>query len=338
MLSQELGADMQRREFIKVLVSVAAAWPLAARAQQPAMPVAGFLGSGSLQSDAFRLAAVRQGLTEAGYVEGRNVAFEYRWAEGKYERLPALAAELVRRGVAVMISIGGVTSAVAAKSSTTTIPVVFATGGDPIKLGLVASLNRPGGNVTGVNFLTETLVAKQFEVLHETVSGTALIGLLVNPTSETTETEREMKSVLAAADTLGRKLLVVQAHTDGEIDAAFVMLAQQHAGALMVLGDAFFLSRRNKLVELAARQSMPTMYNLREYPAAGGLMSYGTSITDAHRIAGLYAGRILKGEKPADLPVQQSTKVELIVNLKTAKALSLTVPPQIVARADEVIE
>jgi putative tryptophan/tyrosine transport system substrate-binding protein len=328
---------MRRREFITLLGGAAAtAWPLAARAQQPALPVVGFLGSGSSQSDAFRVAAVRQGLIEAGYVEGQNVAFEYGWAEDQYERLPALAAELVRRQVAVIISIGGITSAVAAKSSTATIPIVFATGGDPINSGLVASLNRPGGNVTGVNFLTETLIAKQFEVLHETVPRTALIGFLVNPTSSLAEPET--KDLLAAAESVGQKLLVVQAHTDSELEAAFVTLAQQHPGALMLGGDVFFLSRRNKLVELTARQSMPTIYNLREYVVAGGLMSYGTSITEAHRIAGFYAGRILKGEKPADLPVQQSTKVELVINLKTAKALGLNIPLPLIGRADEVIE
>jgi putative ABC transport system substrate-binding protein len=327
---------MRRREFITLFGGAAVTWPSAARAQQPAPPVVGFLGSGSLQSDAFRLAAVQQGLTESGYVEGRNVAFEYRWAEDHYERLPALAAELVRRWIAVLISIGGVNSAVAAKSSTATIPVVFATGMDPIKLGLVTSLNRPGGNVTGVNFLTEALVAKQFEVLYETIPRTPLIGYLVNPTSA--NPEAETKSVLAAAESLGQKLVVVQAHTDGELEAAFVALARQRAGALTVLGDAFFLSRRDKLVELAARQAIPTIYNLREYAIAGGLMSYGTSITDAHRIAGLYAGRILKGEKPADLPVQQSTKVELVINLKAAKALGLTIPLPLLGRADEVIE
>ena len=327
---------MRRREFITLLGGSAITWPLAARAQQPAPPVVGFLGSGSLQSDAFRLAAVQQGLTESGYVEGRNVAFEYRWAEDHYERLPALAAELVRRGIAVLISIGGNTSAVAAKSSTATIPVVFATGSDPIKLGLVTSLNRPGGNVTGVNFLTEMLVAKQFEVLYETIPRTPLIGFLVNPTNA--NAEADTKNVLAAAESLGQKLVVVQAQTDSELEAAFVALVRQRAGALMVMGDAFFLSRRNKLVELAARQAIPAIYNLREYAIAGGLMSYGTSITDAHRIAGLYAGRILNGEKPADLPVQQSTKVELVINLKTAKGLGLAIPLPLLGRADEVIE
>jgi putative ABC transport system substrate-binding protein len=326
---------MRRREFILALGG-AAAWPLAARAQQSAMPVVGFLGTGSPQSDAFRVAAVRQGLTEAGYVEGQNVAFEYRWAENQYERLEALAAELVRRNVAVIASIGGINSAVAAKSSTAIIPIVFATGGDPIKAGLVASLNRPGGNVTGVSFLTETLVTKQFEVLHQTVPSAILIGLLVNPTLTIAEAERS--DLLATVESLGQKLLIVKATTDSELDAAFVTLAQQHPGALMVMGDAFFLSRRDKLVELTARQRIPTVYNLREYVAAGGLMSYGTNITEAHRIAGLYAGRILKGEKPADLPVQQSTKVEFAINLRTAKALGLDVPLPLLGRADEVIE
>jgi putative ABC transport system substrate-binding protein len=331
-----MAIDIDRRQFISTLGGATFAWPLAARAQQPALPVVGFLGTGSPQSDGFRVAAVRQGLMEAGYVEGRNVTFEYRGAEDQYERLPALAAELVRRQVAVIISIGGITSALAAKSSTATIPVVFATGGDPIKLGLVASLNRPGGNVTGTTFLTDTLEAKQFEVLHEAVPRTALIGYLVNPT--VANAEAVTKVLLAVAESVGQKLLVVQAHTDSELDAAFITLAQQHAGALMVRGDAFFLNRRDKLVELAARQSMPTIYNLREYAVAGGLMSYGASITEAHRIAGLYAGRILKGDKPADLPVQQATKVKLIVNLKTAKALGLTVPTALLVRADEVIE
>ena len=326
---------MKRREFITVLGGAAATWPLAAWAQKP-MPVIGFLSTGSLQSDAFRLAAVRQGLMEAGYVEGRNFAFDYRWAEGQYERLPALAAELVRREVALIVTGGGTTSTVAAKSATATIPIVFTTGADPIKLGLVASLNRPGSNITGVSFLVNTLVAKQFEVLHEAVPKTALIGYLVNPTY--VNAEADTRNVLAAAEVVGQKLLVVQAHTDSELEAAFVTLIQQRAGALVVGADPFFFDRRAKLVELAARQKVPAIYFLREFASAGGLMSYGTSITEAYRIVGLYAGRILKGEKPAELPVQQSTKVELIVNLKTAKALGLTVPPALLARADEVIE
>lgn len=326
---------MRRRDFLAG-VSAAATWPLVARAQQAAMPVIGFLSTGSPGSDAVRLVAVRQGLMEAGYAEGRNFAFDYRWAEDQYERLPALAAELVRREVAVIVTLGGTTSTVAAKSATATIPIVFVTGADPVKLGLVASLNRPGSNITGVSFLVNTLVAKQFEVLHETVPKTALIGYLVNPTYA--NAEADTINMLAAAEAVGQKVLVVQAHTDRELEAAFVTLIQQRAGALVVGADPFFFNRRDKLVELAARQQLPAIYFLREFASAGGLMSYGTSITEAYRIVGLYAGRILKGEKPAELPVQQSTKVELIVNLKTAKALGLTVPTQIVARADEVIE
>ena len=326
---------MRRRKFIKLIGGAAAAWPLAAWAQQ-AMPVIGFLSTGSPQSDVFRLAAVRQGLAEAGYVEGRNFAFEYRWAQDQYERLPALAAELVRRGVALIVTAGGSTPTVAAKSATATIPIVFVTGTDPIKLGLVASLNRPGSNITGVSFLVNTLVAKQFEVLHEAVPKTALIGYLVNPTY--TNAEADTRSVLAAAEVVGQKLLLLQAHTDSELEAAFVTLTQQRAGALVVGADPFFFDRRDKLVELAARHKVPAIYFVREFASAGGLMSYGTSITEAYRIVGLYAGRILKGEKPAELPVQQSTKVELVVNLKTAKALGLTVPPALLARADEVIE
>jgi putative ABC transport system substrate-binding protein len=336
MLSSEVwGRHMRRREFITLLGGAAAA-PLAVRAQQAPMPVVGLLGAGSAESDAFRVAAVRQGLMEVGYAEGQNVVLDYRWAEDHYERLPGLAAELVRREVAVIISIGGVTAALAAKSSTATIPIVFATGGDPIRLGLVVSLSRPGGNVTGATFLTESLVAKEFEVLHEAIPRTALIGFLVNPSSPTADLEA--KNLLAAAASVGQKLVVVRARTTSELETAFVTLAQQHAGALVVGGDNFFLNQRDKLVELTARQDLPAIFNLREYAVAGGLMSYGTSITEAYRIAGLYAGRILKGEKPAELPVQQSTNVELVVNLKTAKALGLTLPVQIVGRADKVIE
>jgi ABC-type uncharacterized transport system substrate-binding protein len=326
---------MRRREFI-TLLSGALAWPLAAQAQQSPLPVVGFLGAGSSKSDAFRADAARQGLLEAGYVEGRNVAFEYRWAGDQYERLPALAAELVRRDVAVIVAIGGNTSALAAKSATATIPIVFEIGGDPIGLGLVASLARPGGNITGVTFLVGTLTAKQFEVVHETVPKAALIGFLLNPTNA--DAEIKTKDAVAAAEAIGQKLLVVHARTDSELEAAFVTLVKQRAGALVVSAEPFFSSRREKIVELAARQSIPSIYSTREFVAAGGLMSYGTSITEALRLAGLYAGRILKGEKPADLPVQQSTKIELVINLKTAKALGLTMPISLLGRADEVIE
>ena len=284
---------MQRREFITFLGG-AAAWPLAARAQQPAMPVVGFLGAGSPGTDAFRAAAVRQGLLEAGYVEGRDITIEYRWAEDRYERLPALAAELVRRKVDVIVAIGGNTSALAAKSATTTIPIVFEIGGDPIGLGLVASLSRPGGNITGVTFLVGTLTAKQFEILHETVPKAALIGFLLNPTNA--DAEIKTKDALAGAEAVGQKLLVVPAHTDSELEAAFVTLVQRSAGALVISAEPFFSSRRDKLIELVARQKLPAIYTLREFVTAGGLMSYGTSITEALRLAGLYAGR-MQGRK-----------------------------------------
>ena len=326
---------MRRREFITLFGGAAAAWPLAVRAQQPAMPMVGFLGSGSPQSDAFRMAAIRQGLNESGYVEGRNVAFEYRWAEDHNKRLPAMAADLVRREAAVIV-LFGTTSVMAAKQATATIPIVFAIGGDPIKSGLVASLARPGGNITGVSFLINTLVAKQVEVLHETVPKTALIGFLMNPTNPSADADT--KNLLAAAEMLGQKLLVVQSRTDSELETAFVTLVQQRAGALVVGADPFLTNRRDKIVELAARQKVPAIYPLREFATAGGLMSYGTSATEAFRLVGLYAGRILRGEKPADLPVQQSTKVELIINLKTAKTLGLNIPLPLLGRADEVIE
>jgi putative ABC transport system substrate-binding protein len=328
--------DMKRRDFIKVIAVSTAMWPHIAPAQTPAVPVIGYLGTGSPESDAFRLAAVRQSLIEAGYVEGRNVAFEYRWAENRYELLPVLAAELVSRKVAVIVALGGNTAAVAAKSATATIPIVFTIGTDPVKSGLVASLNRPGGNITGVSFLINALIAKQFEVLHEAVPKTALIGVLVNPTNA--NAERDTENVLAAAELVGQKLAVVQAHTDSELETAFATLVQQRAGALVICSDPFFTNNRDKLVELAARQKVPAIYPLREFAATGGLMSYGTSLTEAYSIVGRYVGRILKGEKPTDLPVQQSTKVELIINLKTAKALGLIVPLSLLGRADEIIE
>jgi putative ABC transport system substrate-binding protein len=326
---------MRRREFVTCLSTVVA-WPLAARAQQPAMPVVGFLGTGSPRSDAYRVTAVRQGLMESGYVEGQNVAFEYRWAEDQYGRLPALATELVQREVAVIVAIGGTTSAVAAKSATTTIPIVFEIGSDPVTSGLVNSLNRPGGNVTGVASWIGTLAAKQFEILHETVSKSALIGVIVNPDNR--DADNVVNSVRAAAESVGQKIAIVRAGKESELEMAFAALAQQGAEALMISADPFLNNQCEKLAELAARQKLPAIHSLREYTAAGGLMSYGASITDALRIAGHYAGQILKGEKTADLPVQQSVKIELTINLKTAKALGLAVPAQIVARADEVIE
>ena len=326
---------MRRREFVMCL-GTAVAWPVAARAQQRALPVVGFLGTGSPRSDAYRVTAVRQGLMESGYVEGQNVAFEYRWAEDQYGRLPALAAELVQREVAVIVAIGGTTSAVAAKSATTTIPIVFEIGSDPVMSGLVSSLNRPGGNVTGVASWIGTLAAKQFEILHETVSKSALIGVIVNPDNR--DADNVTNSVRVAAESVGQKIVIVQAGKESELETAFAALVQQGAEALMISADPFLNNQCDKLAELAARQKLPAIHSLREYTAAGGLMSYGASITDALRVAGHYAGQILKGEKTADLPVQQSVKIELTINLKTAKALGLAVPAQIVARADEVIE
>ena len=282
------------------------------------------------------MAAVRQGLIKAGYVEGRNVAFEYRWAEHHNERLPALAADLVHREVRVIASIGGITAALAAKSSTTTIPIVFEIGGDPIRTGLVSSLNRPGGNITGVTILIGTLMAKLFQIMHETVPKATLIGFIVNPANA--DAQIQTKDALTAAQSVGQNLAVIQARTDRELDAAFATLAETRADALVVAADPFLLTRRDKLVELAARHKMPTIYPLSEFVPAGGLMSYGAGIADAHRIVGMYVGRILSGEKPADLPVQQATKVELVINLKTAKVLGLEIPLSLLGRADEVIE
>ena len=326
---------MRRREFITLLGGAAVSWPLAARAQQPTLPVVGFLGSGSPQSDAFRMAAIRKGLNESGYIGGRNVVFEYRWAENQDDRLPELAADLVRHKVAVIVLFGNA-SAAAAKSATATIPIVFATGSDPIKSGLVTSLSRPGGNMTGVSFLINALVAKQVEVLHEMIPNAALIGYLVNPTNPAAGIDT--KNALAAAASVGQKLAIIKARTDKDLESAFVTLIQQRADALVVAADLFFTDRRDKIVELAARQKMPTVYPLREFVEAGGLMSYGASLTDALRLVGLAAGRILKGEKPVDMPVQQSSKVELIINLKTAKTLGLTIPLPLLGRADEMIE
>jgi putative ABC transport system substrate-binding protein len=330
---------MRRREFITLLGSAAAALPLAAHAQQGAMPVVGYLYSGSLASPPVStefVPAFRRGLREAGFIEGQNVKIEYRSADGQYERLAAMAADLVRRQVAVIVSPGEPATR-AAKAATATIPIVFTVGADPVQGGLVASLNRPGGNATGIFQLSEDLIAKQVQLLHETVPAAGIIAVLYNPTYD--DTERRLKAVQVAANVLGLKIRTLRAGNDRELEAAFATLVEQRIGALLNLGDIGFLTgRRDRIVALAARHAVPTMHNRRNIVLAGGLMSYDTPLSEAYRIAGSYVGRILKGEKPAELPVQQSTKAELIINLKTARALGLDVPLTVRARADEVIE
>jgi putative ABC transport system substrate-binding protein len=329
---------MRRREFIALIGGAAAAssvsWPLTTRAQPPAMPVIGFVRS-TLSADSVHLvAAFRQGLKEAGFVEGQNYAIEYRWADNQFDRLPALVADLLRRPVALIV--GNFNAALAAKAATTTVPIIFASGGDPVGDGLVASLNRPGGNVTGVNFLGGEVGAKRLELLRQLVPKAATIAVLVNP--DRADTEAERRDVLAAAQAIGQQVVVLDVGSDQNIEPAFGTIVQRGAGALYIGSGAFTNSHRERLVALAARHALPTSYSQREAVIAGGLMSYGTSIPDAYRLAGTYAARILKGEKPADLPVMRSTRFELMLNLKTAKTLGLEIPPTLLAIADAVIE
>jgi putative ABC transport system substrate-binding protein len=327
---------MKRREFI-TLVGGAAAWPLAARAQQTAMPVLGFLSIRSADTDAQLLASFYQGLSQGGFVEGRNVAIEYRYAQGQPDRLPLLAADLVRRQVAVVATTGGAQAALAAKAATSTVPIVFTVGTDPVKEGLVQNLHRPGNNLTGVTTSYDEAAPKRLGLLREILPDAALIGVLVNPTDPITASS-EANLMRTAARSLGQRIEILQAGTERDIDAAFSNLIDMRANALVVAPDALFATQAHQLIALAARHAIPTLYWRRELAIAGGLMSYGSSLADALRVVGVYAGRILKGEKPGDLPVQQPTKFELVVNVKTAKAIGLTIPESFLARADEVIE
>jgi ABC-type uncharacterized transport system substrate-binding protein len=329
--------DLRRRQFITLLGGAAAAWPLAARAQQSAMPVIGFLHPASPESYADQLRAFRQGLKEAGFVEGENVAIEYRWAEGQNDRLPALADELVRRRVAVIAATGGPNSTLAAQAATTTVPIVFVTGQDPVRLGLVTSLARPGGNLTGINFFTVELVAKRLELLRELLPGAMRIAVFVDPASAAT-TESTLRDVEAAAGVMRLQIQVLKASTSREIEAAFTSFVDERPDALFVGISTFFTARRVQLAQLAARHAVPAIYPDRLHAEVGGLISYGASLTDAYRQVGIYTGRILKGAKPADVPVVQSSKFELVINHPTARMLGLTVPPSLLARADEVIE
>ena len=327
---------MRRREFIKIIAGSATAWPRAARAQQPAMPVVGFLSSRSPNESSGVVAAFREGFQEAGFSEARNVAIAFRWAEGRYDRLSGLASELVSLKVAVLFAAGGPPSALAAKAATSTIPIVFSAVNDPERLGLIASLNRPGGNVTGMSMFTSGIATKSVELLKEVVPKARTIAYLVNPANPTTGFN--MTEATAAAGALGIQIRTLNASTERDLDNAFAGLAGLGAGGIVVFGDPFFDSVRERLVALEGQYAIPAIYNFREYVVAGGLMSYGASLPDSYRQAGIYVGRILKGEKPADLPVMQPTKFDLVINLKTAKTLNLAIPDKLLAIADEVIE
>jgi len=328
---------MRRREFISLLGAAAAAWPLTARAQQPALPVVGFFQGGSADANARNLAAFRKGLNETGYVEGQNVTIEYHWLEGQYDRVPALVADLVRRRVAVIAIPGSLPATLAAKAATATIPIVFGVPRDPVRLGLVASLARPGGNATGINFFTAEIVAKRLRLLHDLVPKAVRLAVLVNPANASIA-ESTLREVQEAAPTIGLQIQKLNASTIGEIDAAFVALARDRPDALFVAADGFFAGRAVQFATLTVRNNIPATYGSRDYAAAGGLMSYGTDLADMFRQVGVYTGKILKGAKPADLPVVQSTKFEFVLNLQTARALGIEVPPGLLSIADEVIE
>jgi len=327
---------MRRREFIAFVGCTAAAWPLASRAEQSPMPVIGFLNSASPQPFANYVAGFRAGLKQTGYVDGQNVTIEFRWAEGHYDRLPEMAADLVRRKVAVLVATGGGPSITAAKTSTTTIPIVFTIGSDPVRLGFVTSLSRPGGNITGVNLFVVAMESKRLGLLRALVPGVQLIAVLLNPNLQTYTQQKS--DVEEAAHAIGQQIHLLSASNESEIDAAFATAVKLRAGAMLVSGDPFFNSQHDKIIALAARHAIPAIYEQREHALAGGLMSYGTNLSEGYRQAGVYAGRILKGEEPGNLPVVQASKFELVINLKTAKALGIEVPPNLSAEADEIIE
>ena len=327
---------MKRRDFITLVGGAAAAWPLAARGQQSARRLVGFFSSRSPEDSAYLVAAFHRGLSEQGYIEGQNVEIKYQWARGQWDRLPAIAADLARRNVAVIVAAGGEPAALAAKAATTSIPIVFATGGDPVKLGIVSSFNRPGGNMTGTMVVTTDLESKRLGLLSELLPDAALTGVMMNP--RLPQAEATLREVQEAARTLGRRVLILHASNEPELNSVLTNLAQQNVKALLITADPFFDTQRAKLIAFAAQHSIPAIYQFREYALAGGLMSYGASLTDNYRWFGVYTGRILRGEKPAELPIVQSVKFEFVINLKTAKALGLEVPPTLLARADEVIE
>ena len=331
-----MAIHIRRRKFISLLGSAAAAWPLAARGQQPAMPVIGFLSAGTFEMSRDYVAAFRRSLADGGFIEGRNIGIEYIWTEGQNDRLPALAADLVRRQVTAIVA-ASTPASLAAKAATQTIPIIFAVGTDPVGIGLVASLAHPGGNITGVTNLNVELFKKCFELMHSLMSPASTIAVLVNP-ANITQTATESATVQDAARALGVRVMILNASSVSEVESAFEVLVGQRVGALVVSGEIFFLTQRDRLVELAARHAVPTIYAWREFPEAGGLMSYGADFAEPYRVLGTYAGRILKGEKPANLPVQQATKVELVINVKTAKALGLNISNTLIGRADKVIE